>query len=61
MVVVTDDILQRVAEIIGPNSAAERALQELRRRRAIGEDPVCVQVDGSFVVVDRRKVDVSEC
>lgn len=47
---VGDDVLRSIANIIGAGSAAQRALDDLARRRAAGEDATCYQVPGCPVL-----------
>ena len=52
----SEDMLERIADIIGWHSAAGRALTELRRRLAAGEDVACYNRRGvAFVVGPRLK------
>ena len=51
-----DDRAERLAHILGPNSAAAKALVELKDRRSKGEDVVLMivgsdQVQGGFLMV----------
>ncbi len=55
--IVTEDVLEQVAKIIGPHSAADQALRDLKVRRARGEDPVCFKHGSSFIVVDKNKLE----
>jgi len=43
---VGEDILRSIARIMGPSSAAQQALGDLARRRAVGEDTACYRVPG---------------
>lgn len=43
---VDDDALQRMAHILGTSSAAAKAIAELKRRRAEGEQAFAYQVYG---------------
>lgn len=43
---VHDDALQRMAHVLGSSSAAAKAMAELRRRRAAGEQVFAYQVYG---------------
>ena len=50
---VDEDAVRRVAHIIGPCSAADRALAELDMRRRDGQD-VAIYQQGSFWLVGPR-------
>lgn len=43
---ISDETLRLIADIIGPDSASRRALDNLARRRAAGEDAACYKVPG---------------
>jgi hypothetical protein len=45
-----EDAARRVAHIVGPNSAAAQAIEELERRRAAGEKAYVLRVKRSWVV-----------
>jgi len=47
---VTEIFLKRIAYIIGPNSAAQMALDKIASIRAEGGEARCFQADSSFVV-----------
>ncbi len=54
---VTEEELATVARIIGGFSAAQQALNDIEKRRAAGEDPVCIQTaHKSFIVCDRSAI-----
>jgi hypothetical protein len=44
------EMLMRIAAIIGPESAASKALAEIDRRRQVGEDARCY-MNGSMYLV----------
>lgn len=48
-----EDAAHRTAQIIGPASAAQQALNELERRRAAGEDSVVWCYRGRWIVGPR--------
>lgn len=50
---VTRGELVRIANIVGGNSAARKALKELRARSLKGEDVACYKVRGALVVGPR--------
>lgn len=48
------DQAERVARIIGPQSAHAKALADFDRRAGLGEDPIMgMRVDGVIIVVPR--------
>lgn len=51
--ILDEAFVRRVAHIIGPNSAAAKAIEERDRRRAAGEDAVILQGDGCLLVGPR--------
>ncbi len=51
--IVDEDAVRRVARVIGPCSAADRALAELDMRRKAGEDVAIFQTPSSWVVGPR--------
>lgn len=51
---VSDEMARRVAGIMGPSSAHARALAEIDRRRAMGEDLVLVRPDRSSLLIIER-------
>lgn len=52
MEMVSEDTLKHIAHIIGPYSAASKALNEIELRRSDGQDPVCVKHGSTFIVFD---------
>lgn len=45
-----EELVRRVAAILGPSSAAAKALAELERRRASGEDAIILKDDRLWIV-----------
>lgn len=52
--VVSENALRISARVIGPSSAAQKALDDMERRRQKGEAPICVQVNDNLLVVDEK-------
>jgi hypothetical protein len=50
MPMIEEDVLRRTARILGDFSAAGKALEDIQRRRNLGEDPVCVSYGDSLLV-----------
>lgn len=53
---VDEEVARKVANIIGPNSAAGKALDQLKARRDAGEDVAIVKAAGGFIVVPRASI-----
>lgn len=53
-VIMDEETLRRIADIIGPSSAAARALQEVARQREDGIDAVVGCSGKMFYVCSRR-------
>jgi hypothetical protein len=49
----SEDVLRRQASIIGPHSAAARALEEIKRRRADGQDVEVVRCGSTIMVFEK--------
>lgn len=47
---VSPENLERAARILGPHSAAQQALADIRRRREAGEDPGIWLHRGTYIV-----------
>jgi len=53
---VDEGAARRVADIVGPSSAAKRALEQLAARRLAGEDVVLLKSGRMFFVAPRSQV-----
>lgn len=49
---IEEDVVRRIAAIVGPASAAQRALDDAAARRAVGEEVIFL-VAGNAIVVAR--------
>lgn len=55
MDIVSEETLTLIANIIGSDSAASKALSNIDRMRSEGREPICVKNGSSFVVLDATK------
>ena len=51
--IVDDEHAERIARITGPHSAMAQAIEDRKRRREAGDDPVIVTTGQSVLVVPR--------
>lgn len=49
--IISEETLERMAHILGNSSAAQQALNDLRRRRQAGQDPVCYNMTDNMLLV----------
>ncbi len=55
MRIMSEEELEIVAKIIGPNSVSSAVLEDMKTRRSRGEDPVCIDAgEGRLLVVDKN-------
>ena len=54
--IISEAMLVAVAGIIGGQSAAGAAINDLALRRARGENPVCIQTGSTYIVGDEAAI-----